>query len=104
MRTKGNLIVTLSNRGRLLDFKMLVEVEGKEYEVAKESYPISGYAPGNYSNKCAICKKDFKGDKYARACLLCIRPHIGEVAGTIVQRTIEGEKVEQFIIETYEQI
>lgn len=34
-------------------------------------YPILGYAPGYYSNKCVNCKEEFMGDKLARQCEPC---------------------------------
>ena len=37
----------------------------------KVKYPIGGFAPGNYSNKCATCGSEFVGDKYARQCEPC---------------------------------
>jgi len=30
-----------------------------------------GWAPGNYINKCACCKKNFQGDKRAHICAVC---------------------------------
>jgi|SRR6185437_12174889 len=34
-------------------------------------WPLIGYAPGNYFNRCACCKKDFQGDKRAAMCIEC---------------------------------
>jgi hypothetical protein len=45
--------------------------EKKSKSKSKYKYPISGYAPGNYINKCASCKKDFIGDKLSRQCEPC---------------------------------
>jgi hypothetical protein len=36
-----------------------------------KQYPIGGYAPGYYTNKCVICKEEFMGDKLARQCEPC---------------------------------
>lgn len=41
-------------------------------------YPIGGFAPGNYSNKCATCGKSFMGDKMARQCEPCAIEMVGE--------------------------
>ncbi len=40
-------------------------------EPTKINYPIAGYAPGNYGNKCRDCRKYFTGDKYATTCEPC---------------------------------
>lgn len=37
----------------------------------KIKYPIGGFAPGYYSNKCVSCKEEFMGDKLARQCEPC---------------------------------
>jgi len=37
----------------------------------KIKYPIGGFAPGNYSGKCANCKEEFIGDKRAVQCEPC---------------------------------
>lgn len=37
----------------------------------KPKYPIGGYAPGNYSCTCCICKTEFTGDKRAVQCEPC---------------------------------
>lgn len=37
----------------------------------KVKYPIGGFAPGWYSNKCASCGEEFMGDKLARQCEPC---------------------------------
>ena len=37
----------------------------------KIKYPIGGFAPGHYINKCVSCDEDFMGDKYARQCESC---------------------------------
>ena len=37
----------------------------------KIKYPIGGFAPGHYINKCVSCNEDFMGDKYARQCESC---------------------------------
>lgn len=35
-------------------------------------YPIGGFAPGHYMNRCVSCGEDFVGDKLARQCELCV--------------------------------
>lgn len=40
-------------------------------EPIKINYPIMGYAPGNYQNKCSTCKQLFMGDKMAVQCDPC---------------------------------
>lgn len=35
------------------------------------SYPVGGYAPGNYMCKCCSCKRGFVGDKRAVQCKSC---------------------------------
>lgn len=37
----------------------------------KINYPIGGFAPGYYSNKCSSCGEEFMGDKLARQCEPC---------------------------------
>src|SRR5688572_10235927 len=37
----------------------------------QNKYPIGGYAPGNYTCICCICKKEFQGDKRAVQCEEC---------------------------------
>jgi hypothetical protein len=37
----------------------------------QNKYPIGGYAPGNYTCICCICKKEFHGDKRAVQCEPC---------------------------------
>jgi hypothetical protein len=47
-----------------------VSVATKRYE--NNRYPIGGFAPGNYINRCTSCGSDFVGDKLARQCELCV--------------------------------
>lgn len=35
------------------------------------TYPVGGYAPGNYYGKCTSCGKEFRGDKRAFQCEPC---------------------------------
>lgn len=37
----------------------------------EETYPIGGYAPGNYLCRCVDCRKVFIGDKRAVQCEPC---------------------------------
>lgn len=37
----------------------------------ENKYPIGGYAPGNYFNKCCSCGREFMGDKRAMQCEPC---------------------------------
>lgn len=37
----------------------------------EKKYPIGGFAPGNYTCKCCICKQEFQGDKRAVQCESC---------------------------------
>jgi hypothetical protein len=37
----------------------------------ENKYPIGGYAPGNYHNRCCTCEKSFFGDKRATQCEPC---------------------------------
>lgn len=37
----------------------------------QKKYPIGGYAPGNYWNKCGTCNVEFTGDKRAYQCEPC---------------------------------
>ena len=39
--------------------------------MTKINYPIGGYAPGNYQNKCIDCGSYFIGDKLACQCEPC---------------------------------
>lgn len=39
--------------------------------MSENKYPIGGYAPGNYTCICCICKKKFQGDKRAVQCEEC---------------------------------
>lgn len=45
---------------------------------SKIKYPIGGFAPGSYSNKCVTCEEEFSGDKYARQCEPCAINAINE--------------------------
>lgn len=36
-----------------------------------KQYPIGGYAPGSYYNKCVSCNQQFQGDKRAWQCEPC---------------------------------
>lgn len=40
-------------------------------ELARNAWPLGGYAPGNYTCKCLDCKVEFTGDKRAIQCLEC---------------------------------
>lgn len=40
-------------------------------EVPVKTWPLAGYAPGNYSSKCVECGNVFVGDKRAVQCLEC---------------------------------
>jgi hypothetical protein len=37
----------------------------------QNKYPIGGYAPGNYHNRCSTCERSFFGDKQAVQCEPC---------------------------------
>jgi len=37
----------------------------------EKKYPIGGYAPGNYHNRCGTCNRSFFGDKRAFQCEPC---------------------------------
>jgi len=37
----------------------------------EKKYPIGGYAPGNYHNRCYTCERSFFGDKRAIQCEEC---------------------------------
>lgn len=37
----------------------------------ENKYPIGGYAPGNYHNRCTTCERSFFGDKRAVQCEPC---------------------------------
>lgn len=46
--------------------------EGVDAELdALEAWPLGGYAPGGYMNKCFDCGESFDGDKRAIQCLPC---------------------------------
>jgi hypothetical protein len=36
-----------------------------------KTWPLGGYAPGNYYCKCCFCGNDFTGDKRSAQCLEC---------------------------------
>jgi DNA-directed RNA polymerase subunit RPC12/RpoP len=42
------------------------------------TYPIGGYAPGNYQNKCCTCGELFIGDKRAVQCEPCATKMISD--------------------------
>lgn len=44
----------------------------------KTKYPIGGYAPGNYKNKCCICKTGYIGDKRSVQCEPCVINSVNE--------------------------
>jgi hypothetical protein len=37
----------------------------------EKKYPIGGYAPGNYHDRCCTCRQPFQGDKRATQCEPC---------------------------------
>lgn len=39
--------------------------------MSEKKYPIGGYAPGNYHNRCSTCERSFFGDKQAVQCEPC---------------------------------
>lgn len=39
--------------------------------MTEQKYPIGGYAPGNYHNRCCTCERSFFGDKRAVQCEPC---------------------------------
>lgn len=39
--------------------------------MSEKKYPIGGYAPGNYHNRCSTCERSFFGDKQAIQCEPC---------------------------------
>jgi hypothetical protein len=49
----------------------LDDVVGSSSERSKIIYPIGGFAPGQYWNKCALCGETFIGDKRAWNCEPC---------------------------------
>lgn len=50
-------------------------------EREERKYPIGGYGPGNYWNKCVTCKAQFMGDKRAVQCEPCATKMIEEAGG-----------------------
>lgn len=69
-----------------------------EESKTKIIYPIGGYAPGHYSNKCSNCESRFMGDKYARQCEPCainaVNKHNAEVTQKLhtLMKALEGIK------------
>ena len=63
---KGKFEV-LSESHELVSFnrKPVIASNGQIYQIALESYPIVGYAPGSYMNYCNVTKLNFIGDKRA---------------------------------------
>lgn len=51
-----------------------------------KKYPIGGYAPGNYSCRCANCKTAFMGDKMAVQCEPCAEKMISEQSSNEEQK------------------
>ena len=49
----------------------IADVVGSSSERSKIVYPIGGFAPGQYWNKCALCGETFIGDKKAWNCEPC---------------------------------
>ena len=49
----------------------IANVVGSSSERSKIVYPIGGFAPGQYWNKCALCGETFIGDKRAWNCEPC---------------------------------
>lgn len=75
-------------------------------DVVTKPWPLSGYAPGDYQCKCAICKEMFIGDKRAVMCLECaarsvkaeietLRARVGELEGRRDQFWLEVRKPRQ---------
>lgn len=42
-----------------------------EYCIPEIKWPMNGYAPGSYYNKCGACENTFLGDKLAVRCEAC---------------------------------
>ena len=49
--------------------KESVSVATERYD--KNQYPVGGFAPGFYTNKCVTCQNYFVGDKRAVQCEVC---------------------------------
>lgn len=51
---------------------MYISDQESHKDLVKEiTYPLNGYAPGNYGCTCGNCKKEFMGDKRAVRCEQC---------------------------------
>jgi hypothetical protein len=58
------------------------------------TWPLNGYAPGNYWCRCLTCNDDFQGDKRAYQCLECavsqIRGLLADLLSERERRTAQG--------------
>lgn len=68
----------------------------------KVKYPIGGYAPGHYTNKCVNCKEDFMGDKLARQCEPCAINAVNQSSIAASARVHELESQMKKIKEAFE--
>ena len=50
-----------------MDIIMLLSDNKPKYD----NFRLGGYTTGNYTNTCAVCGKDFIGDKMSRQCFDC---------------------------------
>jgi hypothetical protein len=61
------------------------------------TWPLNGYAPGNYWCRCLTCNDDFQGDKRAYQCLECavsqIRGLLADLLSERERRTAQGVTV-----------
>ena len=97
------------------DVAVILKVYNEDFGTPKESisiaterheknkYPIGGFAPGNYYNRCVTCKKDFIGDKKAVQCEPCaiemVRTKIvkSEEGGFEIERDYLQGFIDQFV-------
>lgn len=60
-----------NNQDKLSDYAVKFWEEKEEVSEEIKPYPFYAYAIGNYGNTCAVCSKEFTGDKLAKMCIEC---------------------------------
>jgi hypothetical protein len=78
-----------------MEKKTKLDLIKEGYESARDNkpekkYPIGGYAPGNYHNRCCTCERSFFGDKRAVQCESCAVESLREILRPYDQATPQG--------------
>jgi hypothetical protein len=78
-----------------MEKKTKLDLIKEGYETARDNkpekkYPIGGYAPGNYHNRCSTCERSFFGDKRSVQCESCAVESLREILRPYDQATPQG--------------